>query len=520
MPYLHAPGMWELIARRAAATPDACMLIEADGRRWTFAGFAARAESVAGALHERGVGAGSVVTWQMPTSVDAMLVSAALARLGACQNPVIHLYGKKELLAILRQNRPSLFIVPARSERDYVALAGSVLAELPEPPAVLAFDAEAMVAGAAPPAAAAGDEVRWVYYTSGTSADPKGVCHTDASLIAAGLALRDALDIGPDDIGSFSFPYAHVGGSMYLIMLLSVGAAALVLPGFEPAAAAALFTRYGVTTTGGSTAHYQALLAAQRRQPGQALAPTLRLLSGGGAPKPPYLYHQVRAELGCTVAHSYGMTEAPMVAGGSPRHSHEQLAHSDGIATAGMDIRIVRPDGTLAACGEAGEIRVKGPTVCRGYTDPALTAAAFDADGYFVTGDIGLLRPDGHLAVTGRLKDVIIRKGENVSAQELEQVLALHPKVGAVAVIGLPDAERGERVCAVIELADPAQTFGFDEMAACCEAAGLMRQKIPEQIEVVERLPRNETFNKILKFKLRELFAHTTIQAGESHGQR
>lgn len=505
---LDAPTLWQLIALRAAATPDACMLIEADGRRWSFAQFAAQAEAVACVLHARGIGDGTEVTWQMPTSVSAMLVSAALARLGARQNPVIHLYGKKELLAILRQNRSALFIVPARAERDYVALAGSVLGELAEAPALLPFDLAAMPSSAGPlPPAPRDNGVRWVYYTSGTSADPKGVCHTDTSLIAGGRALAAALAIGPADVGSFAFPYAHVGGSMYLVMLLSVGAGALVLQGFDPVLAAALFTRFGVTTTGGSTAHYQAILNAQRKQPDTPLAPTLRVLSGGGAPKPPALFYQLRDEVGCTVVHSYGMTEAPMIAGGSPLHSAEQLAHSDGVPVAGMSIRIVRADGSLAAVGEAGEICIKGPSVCSGYTDPALTAAAFDADGYFATGDIGMLREDGHLALTGRLKDVIIRKGENVSAQELEQILGAHPKVAAVAVIGLPDSERGERVCAVVELSNPAAGFSFDEMVACFHAAGSMRQKIPEQLEILERLPRNETFNKILKFKLRERFA-------------
>jgi acyl-CoA synthetase (AMP-forming)/AMP-acid ligase II len=510
---LNAPTLWHLVRLRATATPKACMLIDTDGVRWSFAQFAAGAERVAATLQAHGVHEGSVVTWQMPTSVSALLVSAALARLGAIQNPVIHLYGKKELLAILRQNRSSLMIVPAHAERDFEALARSVIAELAEPPALLVFDLACPTPGPQPlPLARVHDDVRWVYYTSGTSADPKGVCHTDASLIVGGRALAHALAVTPSDIGSLSFPYAHVGGAMYLVMLLSVGMAALVLPSFDPDKSSALFTRYGVTVTGGSTAHYQGLLNAQRNRPGTPLAPTLRLLSGGGAAKPPALYYQLRDEMGLKVAHSYGMTEAPMISGGSPLHSDEQLACSDGKPVAGMSIRIVRADGSLAATGEPGEIRIKGPTVCRGYTDPALTAAAFDADGYFGTGDLGMLRPDGHLALTGRLKDVIIRKGENVSAQELEQILGQHPKVGAVAVIGLPDSERGERVCAVVELRDPAVPLSFDEMVACFEAAGSMRQKIPEQLEVVDLLPRNETFNKILKFKLRERFT------GEQHG--
>jgi acyl-CoA synthetase (AMP-forming)/AMP-acid ligase II len=169
-------------------------------------------------------------------------------------------------------------------------------------------------------------------------------------------------------------------------------------------------------------------------------------------------------------------------------------------------VRIVTEAGDVAVAGEEGEVRVRGPVVTLGYTDPSATAAAFDEDGWFRTGDLGVLRPDGHLRLTGRLKDVIIRKGENISARELEEVLFAHPKVGDVAVVGLPDPERGELVCAVVETADGADPISFDEMVECCSAAGLMRQKIPERLEIVDRLPRNETLNKVLKYKLREAF--------------
>jgi acyl-CoA synthetase (AMP-forming)/AMP-acid ligase II len=172
----------------------------------------------------------------------------------------------------------------------------------------------------------------------------------------------------------------------------------------------------------------------------------------------------------------------------------------------GAQIRIVKDDGTVAAPDEEGEVRLRGPVVCVGYTDPRATEAAFDDEGWFRTGDLGVLRPDGHLRLTGRLKDVIIRKGENISARELEDVLFTHPSVGEVAVIGVPDAERGEMVVAVVEPAKPGEALTFDEMVAWCRDAGLMMQKIPERLEVVAALPRNETLNKVLKFKLREQF--------------
>jgi non-ribosomal peptide synthetase component E (peptide arylation enzyme) len=144
--------------------------------------------------------------------------------------------------------------------------------------------------------------------------------------------------------------------------------------------------------------------------------------------------------------------------------------------------------------------------VCHGYTDADLNAAAFDEKGYFRTGDLGVLRPDGHVTLTGRLKDVIIRKGENISAKEIEDLLYRHPRVANVAVIGLPDRERGERVCAVIETVPGEQPLSFEEMSTYLRGAGLMTQKIPEQLELVDAMPRNATL-KILKHELRARYS-------------
>ncbi len=145
--------------------------------------------------------------------------------------------------------------------------------------------------------------------------------------------------------------------------------------------------------------------------------------------------------------------------------------------------------------------------VFKGYTDPALDADAFDDDGWFRTGDLGHLDADGHVVLTGRLKDVIIRKGENISAKEIEDLLYQHPKVGDVAVIGLPDRERGERVCAVVETADGRRAARVRRDGRLPEGAhDLMVQKIPEQLEVVDALPRNNTLGKILKTDLRDQF--------------
>jgi acyl-CoA synthetase (AMP-forming)/AMP-acid ligase II len=258
---------------------------------------------------------------------------------------------------------------------------------------------------------------------------------------------------------------------------------------------------------GGSTAFYTMFLNVQRQTPDEPIIPTLRLLSGGGAPKPPEVFFEVQAEMGIPVAHGYGMTESPMICQGSPHDTDDQLAHSDGAPVHGAEVGVVRPDGSDCDPGEEGEVVISGPQLFKGYRDPSLDAAAFDDRGRFRSGDLGVMRDDGHLTLTGRVKDIIIRKGENISAKEVEDVLFAHPSVNAVAVIGLPDAERGERVCAVVETAEGAEPLTFDEMVDACGSAGLMRQKVPEQLVVYEgALPRNATF-KILKYELRDELA-------------
>ncbi len=506
---LEAPTIWELVRRRAELSPDVAMLIDTDRRRLTFAEFADRAEQVAAGLLSLGIGPGTTVTWQLPTRIESVLVSMALARLGAVQNPVLHLYREREVGAVLRQSKPDFFVVPGVwKDRDFGAMAKQLASELGRAPTVLELGLDLPTGDLAslPAAPASGTEIRWVYYTSGTTSEPKGVQHTDQTLMAGGRGLGAALDMSADDIGSIAFPYSHIAGPDYMLMMLAAGFGAVLVEAFVPADAVQTFRELGVTMCGGSTAFYQMYLAEQRKQPGEPLIPSLRIMSGGGAAKPPELFYDVAKEMGVRLVHGYGMTEVPMMAMGSPHDTDEQLAYTDGKPVVGAEIRIVKEDGTVAAPDEEGEVRLRGPVVCVGYTDPAANEAAFDSEGWFRTGDLGVLRPDGHLRLTGRLKDVIIRKGENISARELEDVLFSHPKVSEVAVIGVPDAERGEMVVAVVEPASPGDPVSFDEMVAWCRDAGLMMQKIPERLEVVDALPRNETLNKVLKFKLREQF--------------
>ncbi|MFH8346059.1 class I adenylate-forming enzyme family protein [Streptomyces sp. NPDC018045] len=516
-------SLWELMRYRAEVSPRAPMFFDettgGSGRAVGFGELRDRALRLAAGFHGLGIGAGTRVLWQLPTWPLTVGVSLALARLGAVQIPVPHLYREREVGFALRQSAAEYAIVPGEWRgHDY---AGTARKAAPGGVRVLSVAdglPEAAPDGALPEFVRPGSTPTWIYYTSGTTAEPKGVEHTDGSLIAGGVGLATALGTTDTDTGSIAFPYAHIAGPDYVIAMLLSGFPAVVLDTFDPVVAAAAYRRHGVTMAGGSTAFYQAFLDESRRRRGPAgprpagrLVPTLRLLSGGGAPLPPELYHAAGRELGCAVVHGYGMTECPMITMGTPYDSDEQLAHTVGKPVTGARLRIARPDGSEAEPGEPGEVTVRGPMVCRGYTDPALTAGAFDAAGYFRTGDLGLLRTDGHLVLTGRLKDIIIRKGENLSAPEIEGLIREHPAVAEVAVIGLPDRDRGERVCAVVTLAEPAAGTGtgaltLGALTAHLRRAGLMPQKLPEQLEVVDALPRGGPLDKVLKTALRERF--------------
>ncbi|MEU9570063.1 AMP-binding protein [Streptomyces massasporeus] len=487
--------LWELVTRRATLTPDRPLFLQ-DDRTLTFGALHARAERVAAGLYGMGVRPGTVVAWQLPTRIETTVLSFALARLGAVQTPVIPFYRDREVGFALRESRAEFFAVPGTWRGfDHTEMARRLGAkgvfqaydDLPEgDPSVL------------PPPPSDGTAVRWIYWTSGTTSDPKGVLHTDRSLLAGGSCLAHALRPSARDVGSIAFPYAHIGGPDYTVMLLLYGFPAVLFEQFALPEALAAYRAHGVTMAGGSTAFYSMFLAEQRKRPGEPVVPTLRLLAGGGAPKPPELYHAVVREMGVQLTHGYGMTEVPMITMGAPDDTPELLATTEGRAPRGMEIRIVD-----------GEVRLRGEAVCRGYLDPEQTAEAFDEDGFLRTGDLGRLTDTGHLVLTGRLKDVIIRKGENISAQEIEDLLHRHPAVGDVAVIGLPDAARGELVCAVVEQPPGAEALTLADVTAFLRTEGLSVHKLPERLEVVDALPRGETLRKVLKYKLREHYSHT-----------
>lgn len=510
--------VWDLVERRADESPDRAMLADEDGRRLTFGEYREVALRCSTELAARGVGAGSVVAWQLPTSIDAFVLMGALARLGATQCPLIPILREREVGFIAEQTGASLLVVResfrgfghgemarqlgARLGFQTWSLAGSETLGGVESGS---RDVSAAI-GAAPagtPDDDAADPVRWLYYTSGTTADPKGVRHTDRSIISTSTHLVGGIRLQADDSLLTVAPIAHIGGAMTLVAQLLVGFRLALVAAFDPERTPEYAAEHDISILRAPEPVVMACVRAQRAHGATPLYPRLRMVACGGASRSQNLNVLVQEVFGLEGAlSSYGMTECPGVATTNLDDSVDRIAASSGRATPGTDIVVVGPDGEPCPVGVEGEIHVSGPQLFSGYVDESLDEGAFDRRGYFRSGDLGVLDADGYLRITGRIKDIIIRNGENISAQEIEDVLGLHPAIDDVAVIAVPDERTGERACAVMQMAPGATPLGLEEIAEICLQGGLSKRKIPERLELVDALPRN-AMGKIEKAKLR-----------------
>lgn len=506
---LEPASLWQLVEMRADTDPDRAFLVDEFDRTLTFGRYREAALRAAAGFVGLGVTAGDTVAWQLPTWIESVVAMGSFARIGARQLPLLPIYREAELSVLLASSGASLWCLPSLWRKtDYEKIAERVGRTNPDvrllfcdndlpdgdPATLEAFDGTR------------GTQVTWLFPTSGTTSEPKLVMHTDRSIIAGGAAFCRAQGLRREDRYGIAFPITHIGGANNLAAALRGGYSLALTEAFDPASTAASFRRNRVTIAGGGPAFYSGFLAEQRRNGGGgSILPDLRFMTGGGAPMPPELHRQVRDEIGGVgCAHGYGMTEACIVSMNHPDDAEDRLATTVGRPLVGVEVRIAGADGA-AAPGLEGEIKIRGDAVFQGYL--GAEELPFDDDGWFATGDLGSVDEHGYLHITGRIKDIIIRKGENISAAEVERVLFSHPEVLEVAIIGLPDPDRGERVCAVVRPVDGAAPT-LPDLAAHCAAAGLMTRKFPEQLELVDELPRNPA-GKILKNDLRRMLAAT-----------
>jgi cyclohexanecarboxylate-CoA ligase len=493
-------AFWALVEEAAQRRPDSVLLVDGYGRSLTALAFRDEAERAAAGLLAWRVGPGDVLSWQLPTTLEAAVLIGACARLGVVQNPIIPVFRHREVGFIIEQVQAGLVVVPetwrgfghgdmARSlARDVLALD---LEGTPGPAIRLpAGDRAALPAppgppSPGPPSPGRGDECRWIYYSSGTTADPKGARHTDASVIASANGVVDLMGLSLGDVYPIAWPFAHIGGVSMLSAVLRAGGTLALFDAFDPVTTPERMAACRATVLGSATPFFNAYVAAQRRHGDRRLFPALRTCVGGGAATPETVNREVASVLGVRgVVGAWGLTEFPVASSETPDDS--AVGSTVGRPAAGVQVRVVD-----------GELRLKGPQCFLGYVDASLDAEAFDEAGWFRTGDLGTVDADGRIRIEGRSKDVIVRNAENVSALEVEDALLRHPAVADVAVIGVPDQESGERVCAVVVTA-PGHEVTLAELVEHCRAQGLARYKCPERLRVVAELPRNP-MGKVLK---------------------
>lgn len=520
---LHGESLWDLLEKRVDATPDALMAVDEDMRVLTFAEFWNEAELAAAGLVGAGISAGDVVSWQLPTWIESMILTAALRRVGAIQNPILPMYRERDLVQMTSLAGSSLLVVPGEWKGvDYEEIATQVatenvglrllvtnralpqgdtkcLGDLPDP-----FPVDAAAVGDVD----AREEAAWIFYTSGTTSAPKGVLHSDRTLAAAARGMSTRLGLIARDRNSLVFPITHIGGMVWLFASLQSGCANILTESFSPTETIEVLSREGVTLAGSGTVFHQNYVAEQRRSL-HPIFPDVRAFPGGGAPKSPALFDEVRALFDVPIMSGYGLTEAPIVTMADLSDTDEDLAHTEGRPQLGVEIRVTDATGRIVVSGAEGELRIRAPQMMLGYLNPSDDLEAIDDDGFFRTGDLGRIDERGNVVITGRLKDVIIRKGENISAKELEDLLAEFDDVEDVAVIGLPDPDSGERVCAVIQARDIARPPSFDEIVSYLSERGVIKRKLPEQVEIVDLIPRNQS-GKIRKDLLLDEFKGST----------
>ena len=452
------------------------------------------------------MGPGDVVVIQLPNWLEAGVTFWAAAYLGAVVVPIVHFYGAKEVDYIIGATSPDVVVTADRfGHSDYLATYTEVLAKRPVPlwlvvgktgPRDLPVGAtafESMLGGSplAGPIGVDPDTPAIVGFTSGTTRDPKGVVHSHRTI---GCETRQ-LDFlfpqgGPPQItGS---PVGHFIGMLnaFLVPLLRERPVHLV-DVWDPGELLRMMREEGLGVSGGATYFLTSLLDHPDFTPEHvAMMP----FAGLGGSAVPVAVTERATKLGIRVFRSYGSTEHPSITGCLLDDPEEKRLATDGRPLPGVELRLT----------EEGQIVSRGPDCCLGYTDASLTASAFDDDGWYHTGDVGVLDGDGYLTITDRISDIIIRGGENISAQEIEEILLHMEAIVEVAVVAEADPRLGEHAAAVVRVGEGMAPPTMQQVREYLAGAGLSRQKWPESIHQVGQFPRTAS-GKVQKFRLREL---------------
>jgi len=425
-----------------------------DGLRWAQRDpVPARVAALAGALRAGGARRGDVVAWQLPNGEEARLLYLACWRLGATAAPLHALAGRADVERALETLSPRVTITDGSEVERLLATGAQPVHE---------------------PAARPGD-VAVVLFTSGSTGTPKAALHTHRGLAWKARLMTSVHGLGPDDAVLMPAPLAHISGLLNGCLLpRAARMRAVFMARWDPEHALRLIERERITFMIGPPTFFVDLMAHSGFARDRVAS--LRLISSGGAGVTSAFVDEATDAFDCTVKRTYGSTEAPTVTTSHRGDPPERARATDGRATGDVELRVDRG---------SGELLLRGPELFVGYIDVEQTLAAHTRGGWFRTGDLASI-DDGWLTVVGRVKDVIIRGGENIAAAEVESVLEAHPAVRQAVAVGRPDARLGERVVAFVVTSAP---FDLTECRTWFAARGVTKFKWPEEIVLLDALP-------------------------------
>lgn len=517
-----AEGLWpdrtvaQLAAELAATEPDRILIVDGD-LQWTAGQLYDRARRLAGWFVETGLVPGDVISFQLPNWWEANVINLAAAMAGVVVNPIVPINRDAEVSYMLAAARSRVMFVPEAFRRfGYAEMMQRVLPTLDPAPEVVvlrgdagpftSFDTLLQTEPLAADRPVAPDAVKLLMYTSGTTGRPKAVLHSHNSVHADGIKMRRHMRLDSPDVIFCGSPLTHVSGYLWILNVpWLTGMKAVSLDQWEIGRAFALLRDHGCTVMVGATPFLQDLVS-HIEETGETL-PLLRQYICGGAAVPPGLIYRATELLpNCIAWRTFGSTETTTLTCCPTRREDVRLgAETDG-RICGVEVRVRDiATGKDVPAGEEGELLARGPGMMLGYANPADNEAAFDAEGYFHMGDLVRIVDTDHIVCTGRVKDLIIRAGENISAKEIEDVLMTSPAIAEAAVVSMPSAKTGEAICAFI-VARNGRKLTLAEIDALIRTAGLARQKTPEHIEYVDAFPKTPA-GKVRKDVLRKMAA-------------
>ena len=521
----YAAGLWrpetffEVTEQQADLHPDKVFVTDGTATL-TYGELRDSALALAVGLRRIGIGAGDRVSVQIPSWAEFTQISLALTRVGAIMVPIMPIYRRDDVGYMLQNAgvRTAITCGPFRNF-DYPGMYQSLRPDCPglrdlivvradgsEPPDAIALEGLFAWDAAGPDelgAAAGPDEPFVIVFSSGTTARPKGCLHTFNTFGCGSRLLAQAFGYSCDDIQFNPSPITHTTGLITGFLLpLMHGASVHLMEAWEPRAALADIAKFHTTAAVTATTFLQTLMDAY--DPDQHDPSSMRLWVAAGSPIPAAFVRRAGEVLPTLrVLSLYGRTENACTTTCTVQDDPERSVTSDGKALPGNSVKIVDGDGREVPRGEQGDLAYKGPMHMLEYiNNPEETSKLFTPEGYSRSGDLGVMDADGYVRVTGRLKDIVIRGGLNISARQIEDLLIAHPAIRAVAVVGMPDERLGEKVCCYAVVGPGQENLTRQEVSDYLLARGLAIQKVPERLEIVPELPMTAT-GKIQKHVLR-----------------